>query len=137
MSMLPMILLLLGQAAGPERGVLTGTVVGPDGKPAAGAEVVLTDDATWMSQFPFARATTAVLWPPAVLETLRADADGRFHLELPEHGELTFRSKRPVFLWAFGLAGALALRPVPIDWPADGEPVRMALAAPNGSSSSC
>ena len=93
MSMLPMILLLLGQAAGPERVVLTGTVIGPDGKPAAGAEVVLTDDATWMSQFPFARATTAVLRPPAVLETRRADADGRFRVELPEHGELTFRSK--------------------------------------------
>ncbi len=130
MTMLPVILLLLGQAAGPERVVLTGTVIGPDGKPAAGAEVVLTDDATWMSQFPFARATTAVLRPPAVLETLRADADGRFRVELPEHGELTFRSKRPIFVWAFGPGGALAMRPVPIDWPSDGESVRMALARP-------
>ena len=35
-----------GGRAGPERVVLTGTVVGPDGKPAAGAEVVLADVAS-------------------------------------------------------------------------------------------
>ena len=43
MSMVPVILLLLAQAAEPERVGLTGTVVGLDGKPAVGAEVVLAE----------------------------------------------------------------------------------------------
>ena len=129
MSMLPVILLLLGQAAGPERVVLTGTVVGPDGKPAAGAEVVLTDDASPLSPDPL--ISGAALRPPAVLATRRADADGRFQVELPEHGEVRqYARRRPVFLWVIGPGGPWRCGRSPIDWPPDGVSVRLALAAP-------
>lgn len=84
MSILPVILVLLAQAEEPrpERVVLTGTVVGPDGRPAAGPEVVLTHDAPPVSAL--TRTTGAVLRPPAVLQTRRTDAEGRFRVELPE-----------------------------------------------------
>ena len=70
MSILSMVLMLLAQAAEParERVVLTGTVVGPDGKPAVGVEVVLADDAS--SLIPFAQNRGAVPQQPAVLATL-------------------------------------------------------------------
>ena len=130
MSILPVILVLLAQAEEPrpERVVLTGTVVGPDGRPAAGPEVVLTHDAPPVSAL--TRTTGAVLRPPAVLQTRRTDAEGRFRVELPEDDAAIRRLRVPVSLWAFGPGGALAMRPIPDDWPADGEPVRLALARP-------
>ncbi len=68
---------------------------------------------------------------PAVLRTRRTDAEGRFQVELPEQGETMLRRwRKPVFQWAFGPGGALALRPIPERWPPDGEPVRLALARP-------
>ncbi len=131
MSILPMVLVLLAQAAEParERVVLTGTVVGPDGKPAVGMEVVLADDAS--SLIPYNRLAVAVPRPPAVLETRGADADGRFRFELPERGEVRQDPwRRPGFLWAIGPRGAPAMRPIPDDWPPDGIPIRLALAPP-------
>ncbi len=131
MSILPVILVLLAQAAEPrpERVILTGTVVTPDGKPAAGAGVVLV--AVAVPPNPEVRRNVAALRPPAVLATRRAEADGRFQIELPERVEVRQYARRPpVFLWAFGPGGALTMRPIPHDWPPDGIPVRLALAAP-------
>jgi hypothetical protein len=129
MTVASLTLLLLAQAAGPDRVILTGTVVGTDGKPAAGADVVLTDDASPL--IPPGRITGGVVRPPAVLETRRAEADGRFRVGLLEHGEI-YRdpNRRPVFLWAFGPRGALAMRPIPDAWPRDGEPIRLVLGQP-------
>ncbi len=126
MSMVPMILLLLGQAAEPARVVLTGTVVGLDGKPATGAEVVLAEGTAPVMNI--VRLTGAVLRPPDVLVSRRSEAEGRFRVELPGDDLRIKRFRRPVFLWAFGPGGTLAMRPFPDDWPPDGVPVRLALA---------
>ncbi len=126
MSMLPVILLLLAQAAEPDRVILTGTVVGTDGKPAVGAEVVLAEGTPPVMNI--VRYTGAVLRPSAVLRTQRADGEGRFQVVLPHDDARIPRFRRPMFLWAFGPGGALALRPIPVDWPPDGVPVRLTLA---------
>jgi len=126
MSLASVLLFWVAQAADPERVVLTGTVVGVDGKPAAGAEVVLAESAPPMTVF--VRVSGAVLRPPAVLRSRRADATGQFEVELPGRDQVVQRFKWPLVLWAFGPRGDLALRPIPEGWPPDGEPVRLALA---------
>ncbi len=120
------ILLLLAQAAEPERVVLTGTIAGADGKPAAEAQVVLAEGSPPLTAL--ARRTGAVLRPPAVLRRQEADANGRFRVGLPADDMTIQRFRRPLFLWAFGPGGSLALRPIPDNWPPDGEPVRLTLA---------
>ena len=126
MSMTSVILLLLAQAVEPERVVMTGTIASVGGKPAAGAQVVLAEGSPPLNEL--TRRTGAVLRPPAVLRRQQADANGRFVVGLPSDNVTVQRFRRPVFLWAFGPGGSLALRPIPEDWPPDGEPVRLMLA---------
>ncbi len=129
MAVAPLIVLLLAQVAEPEPVVLTGTVIGIDGKPTAGAEIVLTDDAAPLI---IAEGVARAAFPnAAVLRTGKTGAEGGFRVELPGHGETWLpRWKRPVFLWAFGPGGAMALRPIAEGRSADGEPIRLALARP-------
>jgi hypothetical protein len=126
MFMVPVILFVLAQAAEPEGVILTGTVVGMDGKPAVGAEVVLAEGTPPVMNI--VRLTGAVLKPAAVLRTQRADSAGQFQVVLSQDDATIQRFRRPMFLWAFGPGGALAMRPIPHDWPPDGVPVRLALA---------
>ena len=111
-----------GGRAGPERVVLTGTVVGPDGKPAAGAEVVLADDASSLIPYVRNRASRSrglrPCWRPG--EPTPTAGSGS---SCPNGARSASDARRrPVFLWAFGPRGALAMRPIPDDWPPDGDP---------------
>ena len=131
MSILSMILMLLAQAAEParERVVLTGTVVGADGKPAVGVEVVLADDASSRSrvaQPPSRSCGRRPCWRPC-----GADAEGRFRVELPERGEIRQDPwRRPVFLWAIGPRGPWRCGRSPTTGRRTASPFRLALAPP-------
>jgi hypothetical protein len=129
MSTIPVLLLILAQA-GPDRVVVTGTVLGDDGRPAAGAEVVLADDAPPVRLAAIDLATGAVPRAAGLLRDGRAGDDGRFQVDLPEADRTLPRLRRSRFLWALGPAGALAMRPIPEGWPLDGEPFRLTLARP-------
>jgi hypothetical protein len=88
MSMIPMILLLLAQAAGPEEVVLSGTVLGVDGKPAAGADVVLEPAARRVRSLDYGRRSRAArnvfaaaalidpAWAVALADSLPEDTPG-------------------------------------------------------------
>ena len=84
MSMLPMILVLLAQAAAgagrPDRdGGRPRRQAGRRGGGRAGRRRIAAVPYNWLDHGVVPR-------PPAVLETRRADADGRFRVELPETG---------------------------------------------------
>jgi hypothetical protein len=63
-------------------GVLAGRVVGPDGTPVAGAEVVLAEQ------------TVAALMP---LSRLRSDADGRFRFQSHGKHSVVLTASKPGF----------------------------------------
>jgi hypothetical protein len=127
MPMASLILLLVIQAIEPEQVFLTGIITGADGKPAVGAEVVLAEGLPPLSDL--IRRAGTVLRPPAVLRRMQVDANGGFQIEMPPDDVTVQRFRRPIFLWALGPGGSLALRPISDNWPPDGEPVRLTLAA--------
>lgn len=106
-------LFFVGAVSGPVR--LEGVVVGADGRPVAGAEVVLAGH----------------LRPPAhrppVADRCRSDGDGRFRLALPPGPVELYRPVSPLCVWVWRPGGRAALFTVPRDWPPRGEVVRLAL----------
>ncbi len=97
--------------AGPG-GVVVGLVVGPDGRPAAGAEVIAAGG-SWDDE------------APAPLGRTSADAEGRFSLRLEADPE---GRDRPT-VWAYRPGFVAASAPIDRD-AAAGSPVRLALGAP-------
>jgi hypothetical protein len=120
------VLLLLAQVAEPQEIVLTGTIADGGGKPVAGSEIVLAEGLPALSDR--IRRSETVLRPPAVLRRLQGDINGRFRVGLPPDDLDVQRFRRPLFLWAFGPERSVAVRPIPDDWPPEGEPVRLTLA---------
>ncbi|MBX6314252.1 MAG: carboxypeptidase regulatory-like domain-containing protein [Isosphaeraceae bacterium] len=128
MMLVPWLLLALAQAA-PEAArtvPIAGTVSDADGRPVAGAEVMLTEGPPPPSET--VRWSLPVPRPPEVLRRARADAEGRFQLELPPRGEPVAWLRRPFVLWAAGPGATWALRLIPDAWPPDGPPVHLRLA---------
>jgi hypothetical protein len=115
---------------------LVGVVVGEDGEPRAGVEVLLSSGSLPASTQP---VLGMALWterarPPfaderPVLGRTRTDAAGRFRLNLPDE---VVRSQEPlaVALWAYQEGGRAAFERLPWAIPAPAEPVRLVLRAP-------
>ena len=93
-------------------GPLSGVVVGPDGRPSPGAEVVASGGA-WDGD------------PAVAMGRATADADGRFVLELAD-GPTS--CDRPT-LWAFVAGSAVGSSPIDRD-ALEGRPVRLTLGPP-------
>ena len=93
---------------------LSGTVVGPDGEPVAGAELVLAG---------------MPVYDPPILARGRSDAEGRFRLDRPAGlaGETRFIA--PI-LWVVKPGFRLAYTKFPGPMPGAGEPVRVVLEPP-------
>jgi len=123
----PLALLLLALAPGPDPAVLSGTVSEADGRPAAGAEVVLAEvafpPAGRVSRSVFRTETS----PPEVLGRVKADDRGEFRLPLTFRADDNFGLHRSKIVWAHRPGSAAAFRPISPAWPADGEPWRLAL----------
>jgi protocatechuate 3,4-dioxygenase beta subunit len=124
------LVLLLGQVAGPEPIVLAGTVVGDDGRPVASAEVVLAEVALppggQISRSSFRFPTS----PPVVLWRGRSDDEGDFRVPLAIRADDRAGRYRPRIVWAHRPGAAAAFRTIPPTWPPDGAPLRLTLGRP-------
>ncbi len=107
-----------------------GTIVGPDGRAAAEAEILVAE-ATPPGELP-RRVFPDVSRPLAVLATGRADDSGTFRVALRDRiGQATwFPTARIVWAWAPGRL--VASRRLPPGWPPDGEPLHLTLGRPAG-----
>ena len=93
---------------------LSGTVVGPDGEPVAGADVLLAG---------------MPVYDPPILARGRSDAEGRFTLERPAGLAGQDRFIAPI-LWVVKPGFRLAFTKFPGPMPGADEPVRVVLGPP-------
>lgn len=100
--------------------ILTGTVVGPEGRPLVGARVEL---APVLTDFEQGRRTLERTGEPAAVKTSDTDAAGRYTLRAPETGIWTV-SVRSTGLAPFSSA------PLPLVGPRELSPIALAAAEP-------
>jgi hypothetical protein len=125
MSMLLPILLLAVASASDAAVTLSGTVVDADGKPLAGAMVVVADGPSAM----FKRRTlpSPMIETPEVLASATANGDGRFTVELPRQApEVGWRRSR-LAVWTWHPDAALSVRLIDREWLAAGLPLSLTL----------
>jgi Carboxypeptidase regulatory-like domain len=109
-------LIWMAMAQGPATVPFSGTVIGPNGKPVAGADLVLAG---------------MPVYDPPILARGRSDAEGRFTLERPTGLVGQDRLIAPI-LWVVkpGFRLSLTKFPGPMPMPGAGEPVRVVLGPP-------
>jgi protocatechuate 3,4-dioxygenase beta subunit len=101
----------LAAASEPERIFVEGLVLQSDGRPAAGAEVYLSE--------------AIPLWGhrSQLYARTRCDNDGKYRLPLPSEQDDRYREPRPLTLWTFRKGNGVARKSLPRNWPAHGAPV--------------
>jgi hypothetical protein len=112
------------------RVTVSGTIVGPDGRAAAGTEVLVaeSDPPGQLRRL----AVPNVARPRAVLATTRADDSGTFRVALRGRtGQATW-FPTAMTVWASAPDRLVASRRLPAGWPPDGEPLHLTLGRPAG-----
>ncbi|HEX7378448.1 MAG TPA: carboxypeptidase-like regulatory domain-containing protein, partial [Pirellulales bacterium] len=128
-----MLLLAAMQASEPATtltSTLSGTVVAADGKPVAGAIVVIAAGEP-VRRSVVRAASAAAPQPPEVLAKATSDATGKFSISLPDETPESPLQRTRLTVWAHHVDSSLAVRLIDRDWPKAGLPLslRLPLAA--------